>query len=312
MDYVLFFYSPYAGDNKILQYLDVIVTKYQEKGISILPYRVTSPRIVEQVLSANTIPLSHILIAGGDGTVNMVVNIMKRLEVNTPIATLPAGTANDFAHTLGYPASIPVACDIILSGDVAKIDLGVVNNRYFVNVLSAGLLTDVSQRTPTILKNTFGKLAYYMSSIQDLPRFRKVKITLESEEMSYSDSALMFFVFNGKTAGNLNFAPNADLKDGMFDVLVIKGRNLVETMNSIFGFLSGIHNNYPKGILYFKVDKMTIESDDALTIDIDGEQGPALPITVECIKGGIEVILPNYDNMPSSYKSSKNFMDIMK
>ncbi len=310
MDYVIFFYSPHSGDNKILRYLDAIINKYQQKGLSIIPYRVTSPKIVDDVFDSTTIRPHHVLIAGGDGTVNMVVNSMMKRGFEVPIATLPAGTANDFAYVMGYPVSILLACDMILAGDIVEVDLGMVNDRYFVNVLSAGLLTDVSQKTPTILKNTFGKMAYYMSSIQELPRFKRISITVESEETHYNDSALLFFVFNGKTAGNLPFAYNSDLNDGKFDVLIVKGSNLAETINTAFHFVSGNQTSYPKGIVYFKADSLKISCETPLHIDIDGEEGPSLPIEVKCIKGGIKVIAPNYDSV--SYPTDKQFIDIMK
>ncbi len=310
MQYVLFFYSPYSGDNKILQYLDIIINKYQQKGFSIVPFRVTSPKIVDDTLKTTTIKPHHILIAGGDGTVNMVVNCIINNRFEAPIATLPAGTANDFAHVMGYPANIVKTCDMILSGNIVDIDLGVVNDRYFVNVLSAGLLTDVSQKTPTFLKNTVGKMAYYLSSLQELPRFRKIAIVINSDEVSYNDNALMFFIFNGKTAGNMRLAYKSDLNDGKLDVLIVRGSNLAETMNTAFHFISGKEDSYPKGIVYFKADKLDISCDTSLHIDIDGEAGPTLPINVRCIKGGLKVIAPNYENI--SCDTYNQFTDIMR
>ncbi len=311
MQYVLFFYSPYSGDNRILQYLDTIINKYQSKDYSIIPYRVTSPEMVDEILHNTTVKPHHILIAGGDGTVNMVVNCMMNVGFYAPIATLPAGTANDFAHEMGYPASIPLTCDMILEGNIIDIDLGLVNNRYFINVLSAGLFTDISQKTPTALKNTFGKMAYYMSSIQDLPNFKKISISIDSKEIQYRGKALMFFVFNGKTAGNVRLAYNSDLSDGMLDVLIVKGRNLVEIIDTAFHFLSGKEAKYPKGIVYFKADNLSISCKEDIHIDIDGEKGPSLPIEIKCIKGGIKVIAPNYNKV---YKDSnaRDFNDIMK
>ena len=135
----------------------------------------------------------HILIAGGDGTVNQVVNSMMRCNFKVPIAIIPAGTANDFAHVLGFPVSLEQTINMILDGEIKSVDLGVVNDTYFLNVLSAGLMTDISQKTPTLLKNTFGKLAYYMSSIQELPHFKKINIKMDSETVSFDDTAQTSF-----------------------------------------------------------------------------------------------------------------------
>lgn len=292
MEYVLFLYSPYSGDNRILNYLDQIIKKYQSKGLTIIPFRITDSINIDDFFTHINLTPHHILIAGGDGTVNMVVNSMMRCNFCYPIATLPAGTANDFAHVMGYPESILKTCDMILNGHVQEVDLGMVNDQYFVNVLSAGLLTDVSQRTPTKLKNNFGKMAYYMSSLQELPRFKKIAIRMESENVTFDDKVLMFLVFNGRTAGNFNLAYYSDFSDGLFDVLVIKGNNLVETIETAFHFASGVESSYPKGVLYFKASSIKISCDDDILLDIDGEQGPALPIDVRCVKGGLRVVVP--------------------
>lgn len=304
MEYVVFLYSPYSGDNRILNYLDLIIDKYQKRGFSIIPYRVTDSVDVDAILSGVKVEIHHILIAGGDGTLNSIVNSMKRCNIDVPIATLPAGTANDFAHVLGYPSNLSTACDMILSGEIIYVDLGVVNDRYFLNVLSAGLLTDVSQKTPTILKNTFGKMAYYMSSIQELPRFRKIDISIESENVTFNDSALMFFVFNGRTAGNMNIAHYADVSDGLLDVLVVKGSNIIETIGTVLHFASGLDTSYPRGVIYFKASSIKIEGDSGITLDIDGEQGPSLPVEIKCQKGGIKVVVPKY---PHKSRGSKLF-----
>lgn len=292
MDFVLFLYSPHSGDNRILNYLDQIIKKYQNKGFSIIPFRLTDTVSIDDIFKDLDIKPNHILIAGGDGTVNMVVNSMMKCGVNYPIATLPAGTANDFAHVMGYPASILKTCDMILSGHVQRVDLGMVNDQYFVNVLSAGLLTDVSQRTPTRWKNNFGKMAYYMSSLQELPRFQKIAIRMESENVTFDDKVLMFLVFNGRTAGNFNLAYYSDVADGLFDVLVIKGNNLAETIETALHFASRVESSYPKGVLYFKANSIKITGEDNIKLDIDGEQGPNLPVEIKCIQGGLKVIVP--------------------
>lgn len=308
MKYVIFLYSPYSGDNRILNYLDTIIDKYQRKGFSIVPYRITDSVDVDSILKSTKLSVHHILIAGGDGTVNHIVNAMMRCDFHVPIATLPAGTANDFAHVLGYPVSILQTCDLILDGEIIDVDLGMVNDQYFINVLSAGLMTEVSQKTPTIMKNTFGKLAYYMSSLQELPRFRKLSIRIDSETVTYDDTAIMFFVFNGRTAGNMNLAYYADVTDGLLDVLIVKGHNIVETIGTVFHFASGFETSYPKGVLYFKAKSISISCDADTTLDIDGEQGPVLPVKINCIKGGIKVIVPTYNQNANMFL----FRDIMK
>ena len=204
MQKVRFAYNPKAGETGITDWLDNIIDIYQRGGYSIMPYRLAFTEAEEtDLLDDIDGSYHHILVAGGDGTVNYVVNMLKRRNLDLPVAVLPTGTANDFANTLGVPSDIEKACRRILGGEIRRVDLGRANDEYFVNVFSCGLFTDVSQKTPTILKNTFGKLAYYFGGLGELPNFRKMHISIESDGGNYEGPSLIFFVFNGRTAAEM-------------------------------------------------------------------------------------------------------------
>lgn len=293
--YVRFIYNPHSGENKILSHLDYIIEAYQSHGYTIMPYRIGAGcSIKEALVSCDN--LHHILIAGGDGTINSVVNEMKSVGLDIPIATLPAGTANDFAKLMGYSSNLKYATSEILNGVVKEVDLGKADDKYFVNVLSTGLFTDISQKTPTILKNTFGKFAYYftsyISTIQELPSFRKINVSVESAQINYNDDSLIIFVFNGRTAGNMNFAYNSDYQDGLLDVIIIRGENIAETLRAAVHFFTWQQGDYPHGVVHFKTEKLLFSSSDDLTVDIDGEPGPSTPMRIECIHKGLKIIVP--------------------
>lgn len=290
-------YNPYSGENKLISQLDFIIDSHQKAGYILEPYRYSFSSGAEGSTAGLDDSYHHLLVAGGDGTINAIVNQLKTDNISLPLALLPTGTANDFAHLLGYSNNLRKACLEGLNGTVHDIDLGLAGSTYFVNVLSAGLFTDVSQKTPTQLKNTFGKLAYYftsyISSIQELPTFKKIHIKIDSKEVIFDDQTLIFFVFNGRTAGNLNFAYRSDVQDGLLDVLLIKGENIADTIRTAFHFLSNNEKSYPKGVLHFKSKELTVYSDDNLCVDIDGEAGPTTPFKITCIKDALKVITPN-------------------
>ena len=163
---VCFLYNPTAGETVITEWLDTIVMIYQQHGYMVVPYRLAfKPEEEKALVELLGYGFRHVLIAGGDGTVNYVVGVMKRSGIDIPVAVLSTGTANDFAGMLGMPTDINQACHAILGGEEHRVDLGVANGEYFVNVFSCGLFTDVSQKTPTVLKNNFGKLDYYVSGL---------------------------------------------------------------------------------------------------------------------------------------------------
>lgn len=292
---VLFIYNPYSGENKILSYLDNVIFEHQKVGYTIIPFRLSDKGDLENIFTSRK-DYEYIIAAGGDGTINSVVNVIKKNGIDVPLAVLPVGTANDFAKLVGISSNIPTAIKQITSGVIKDVDLGLANDKYFVNVLSTGLFTDISQKTPTKLKNTFGKLAYYMttsiSSLQELPKFNKIHVNIESENVHFNDNALILFVFNGRTAGNVKLAYRSDYQDGMLDILIIKGENIAETMETAFHFLSGIEKNYPKGVVHFKTKEMTLNSTDNLSVDLDGELGPQVSMTIKCIEKGLKLIVP--------------------
>ncbi len=287
---VRFIYNPLSGENKIISSLDFIIESYQSRGYIIEPYRLGCDCCFSQAFDFDWSLYHHILIAGGDGTINGAVNEIKSRGIDLPLAVLPAGTANDFANLLGFNGDINSACLDILDGEIYDIDLGVVNGKYFVNVLSVGLFTEISQKTPTIIKNTFGKMAYYLSTVSELPNFRKTRMKIESAEYSLDDGFWIMFVFNGRTAGNLKIAFESSPNDGLLDVILVKGDSIVEAVSTAVVFFTRFHDEYPKGVVHFKTRGLKVSSDDEISADIDGEIAPKLPLEVNCIEKGLRVI----------------------
>ncbi len=296
MKRVKFIYNPSSGETLVAARLDEIVALYQQRGYSLTPYRLTfTATTEEEILFDLDRTYHHILIAGGDGTVNYVVNLLQKHELHIPIAVLPAGTANDFASMLGVRgADIVKACAQILDGEFRPIDLGKVNGTYFVNVFSCGLFTDVSQKTPTILKNTFGKLAYYVGGVGELQRFRKMHITIHSDGGDYDGNCIIFFVFNGQTAGQFKLAYLSEPDDGLLDVLIIKGENPLETLQTVFLYLSRMRNQraYPPGVAHLRCSHLQATCETNETTDIDGQPGPGFPLEITCERAALQVLCP--------------------
>ena len=287
---VKFIYNPYSGENLILSKLDKVISLHQEAGYTIVPYRITAGEDVGVAL--NDIKdgnYKYILIAGGDGTVDSVVNAMAKSGISLPIGILPVGTANDFSKFLGMPSDVEEACKQILSSEVKSVDLGSINDKYFVNVASTGLFTDVSQKTDVNLKNTIGKLAYYLNGLEELPNFRKLHVNILSKEVEFDGEMYLLLVFNGATAGNFNLATRADACDGLLDIIMFKAVQIYELLPLFIKVLKGEHLDSNK-VLYFKTDYLKVECHEDIVTDIDGEKGPDFPLEIKCIKGGLKIL----------------------
>jgi len=290
MNKVKFIYNPYSGENTISSDLDMIIRIHQKYEHIIVPYRIGNEYPISDAFFDIDKGYRYVLIAGGDGTIDCVVNEMKKRNIHLPIAILPAGTANDFANYIGMPHDVEKACNQILKSHVKKVDIGKINDKYFVNVASTGLFTDISQKMDMNLKNTIGKLAYYVKGLEQLPNFRKLKIKVSSDDVIFDGDMYLMLVFNGQTAGNLKFAYNAKVDDGLLDVIIIKAGIMKNILNIFIKMLRNEHLEDVEGIVYFKTNKLEIECFEDIVTDIDGERGPDFPLNIECKKGGISIL----------------------
>ncbi len=292
MKRIKFIYNPISGSGNSAKILDTVIATYQKYNKIVVPFRIGETFPLEKALEDIHDNYEHLLIAGGDGTINRVLHLYMKKELTLPIAILPTGTANDFAKYLNMPLDIMEACEKILHSKAKRVDLGKVNDNYFINVFSFGLFTDVSQKTPTHLKNTFGKLAYYFNGMKEIPRFGKIDLKVESEDLTIQTKCFLAFVFNGQTAGNINIAYNSKIDDGLLDVILVKGENLLKLGNLAYNFLRGEHleKAEQENILYFKSKSLSLSSSQEITTDIDGETGPSLPVQIICIPKALPIL----------------------
>lgn len=291
MKKVKFIYNPNSGEKRITSYLDSIIELYQKYNYTVVPYRLSKNKSSDMFFDIEN-GYDHILIAGGDGTINMILNEIKCRNINLPIGILPTGTANDFSKALNISFDIEEAIENIINSYPKKIDIGKINSKYFINVASAGMFTDVSQRINEDFKNSIGKVSYYIKGIEEAMHMRQFNITVKSKEVNYTGDMYLMLIFNGKTAGNLNLAYKSELDDGYLDVIIIKGMPIPRTIPVLINVLKGEHLDHHNGeeLLYFKTRNVNIICNDDLITDVDGEKGPDFPLNIQCIEDGIEIL----------------------
>lgn len=290
MKKVLFIYNPYSGDGSIKSKIDRIIKIHLQYGYIVLPYRISLSNAIDDVFMHINEKFEYILIAGGDGTVDNVINVMKKHNIDCPVGILPTGTANDFAKFIRMPKDINKACEQILESKPIRADIGRINDKYFINVASMGAFTDISQKIDSNLKNTLGKMAYYVKGLEQFPNIRNLKVNVESNEQCFEGDMYLMFIFNGRTAGNLNLAYEASITDGVLDVIIVKASMVIDIVGLFIKMLKEQHLQENNSIVYFKTNKLKIECNEDIVTDIDGERGPNFPIEIECIKGGISLL----------------------
>lgn len=284
-------YNPVSGKGSFVQQLDKVIATFQESGWYLSLYR-TSPGVPVERFLADNEGYDAVLAAGGDGTIHQVVNAMATYKVHLPLGIFPVGTVNDFATYLGIPGDTDACARVVLQENVVQLDIGQVNDSYFLNVVSGGLLTDVPHTTPLKLKNLLGRLAYYAKGLEALPKFKPLALKIETTEKTWEAEYLLFLVLNSSAAGSFrHLAPAAAVTDGLLDVLLIKNCSLSELVALFFKLLKGRHVEDPN-VIYFQTRALCISGSEKIISDLDGEQGPALPLEIRSRPHAIQVFVP--------------------
>lgn len=232
-----------------------------------------------------------IVAAGGDGTINEVVNGLAPLEKRPQMAVIPTGTTNDFARALKIPRNNPVeAAKLIGRQQMVQMDIGKANDDvYFINIAAAGSLTEVTYNVPSQLKTIFGYLAYLVKGVELLPQIKNVPVRVTYDGGVFEGDASMIFVALTNSVGGFEtIAPDAKLDDGNFTLILVTTDSLFEIIHLIRLIQSGKHITDHR-VVYIKTSHLTIEplGPRRMMINLDGEYGGDAPIRLENLKNHI-------------------------
>ncbi len=285
MKSALLLYNPESGRGRIGKNLDRLEALFRSYD-----YQLTSREIdfAHTPFDGDETP-DLIVVAGGDGTVNYVVNRMKQAGLNLPLGILPAGTANDFAKALGMAHDPIEAARQIILGEETPIDCGRVNGLYFVNIFSFGIFTTTSQRTPNERKHRIGKLAYLIEGVKEFRAMHAVPLKVVADGRSFDLNSLMVLVFNGETAGGFHLARHSSVRDGLFDVVMVEKRNFITSTLAMGHYLLG---GNPRVVHRLQVRSLDIESTLNEPTDVDGQPGAEFPLHIECLPGELRIRCP--------------------
>lgn len=281
---VLLFYNPNSGNGLFKNNLDLIIEKFQKKRMYLIPVRADRKGILQDVMrDINPEEFRKVIVAGGDGTINLMINAMIQNNVDLPIAIFPSGTANDFAYYFDIPHDIEGMVKIALEEHYTYTDIGRVNDKYFINVAAMGFLVDVSQKTDPNIKNTLGVISYYLKGVTEIPNLKPIPMKITSEEYTSEDRIYFMLVMNGRSAGGFKrIAPLAEVNDGLLDVMLFKEMPILELAPLLFNVMTGQHHEN-RNVEFFQTKKLFIESDQQVGTDIDGEKGAELPLDIEVL-----------------------------
>jgi len=238
----------------------------------------------------------YIIAAGGDGTLNEVINGVARHVRNVRIGLLPLGTGNDFARSLKLPATVEENIAVLRAGQTRPIDLVRVRSdriRYFVNVSAGGFSGLVDEKLTRKMKRTWGPLAYVRSAAAALKELHAYRTTVQlgnGEKLRLN--LYNMIVANGTfVAGGLPVAPAADPGDGLLDVVLIPKRSTTEMVVLAAQIILGNHLG-SEAVVFRRTDRLTVNSRPGMWFNADGELVGNEPATFEVVPHALQFVVP--------------------
>lgn len=286
-----FIYNPESGSGKIERNSQYIIDAFTAKG------HVIDVLKTEKTLDAKRYAMESdhdmLLVAGGDGTLNEVVNGLMTREQRPKIAYIPTGTVNDVAHMLGISMNVKKAVKLILeTGEVKKMDISKINDTYFTYAAATGRFTKASYDVKRKDKKRFGILAYVVRGITDLLFDYKMpmKITYEGGVLEKTFTLLLFL--NGPRVGgrNLYLMKKSKLNDGKIEARIFEHRRFWMLIKILTFFAIGglvMRGGHRLTSSFYEIEAEHDQAD--IDWNTDGEKTEKNSVRIDVIQEAIEI-----------------------
>ena len=335
-EHALILYNPTAGQaSAVLPQLEAAAELWREAGwrVELRPTQCAGDATVQAKQAASE-GYGLVVAAGGDGTVNEVVNGLVGTEA--ALATLPCGTVNIWAREMGLPMDILQAARTYLQAERRRVDLGVCrerppkiskrkrramkrklaqasvatkeaapelgmtqeatpSDRYFLLMASAGFDAAVTSEVKSEEKKRFGAIAYVKQAFQTACRYQGVKTKLFIDGKRVRGRVLMVVIGNSQLYGGvIKFTAHALIDDGLLDVCVIKGRNLLIAPQRLLSVFTRVYNRKNE-VRYYRAKQVEMRSKKKkkrLPVQVDGDYLGKTPMTFEVLAGAMVALVP--------------------
>jgi len=226
-----------------------------------------------------------LIAVGGDGTVSEVLNGIMQAKASTPnidpvLTILPAGTANDMAHTISASNELADLEKALLQGKTSRVDIGKIlhnengneHKRYFINIASIGLGAQVVKKLESSQKRLGADLSFLLEVTRTFFSYKRTSIECQMDHEEWSGEVLALAVANGKRFGSgLYIAPHAEMNDGKLEVVILGKISKLDYILNIGKLKKGVRVEHPEAY-YFSVSSISIkDSSGGTMLEADGE-----------------------------------------
>lgn len=233
-----------------------------------------------------------VFVMGGDGTVNEGISGLAEEEYRPKFGFFPLGTVNDLARALNMPLDPEEAIQSLDLTKTKSLDIGKINDNYFMNVVAVGTIPQAVNETTVEEKTKLGKFAYAISAFKNLAANQSYnfKVELDGVEKEIESSTVLIGLTNS-IGGFEQLLPEAKVSDGLLHFLYLKDSNLLESLQTLPSLLTGVdESNNRVGYHQVKEVKVSIvDSEETLKVNIDGDEGDELPVEVKVLPSHLQV-----------------------
>ena len=273
---ILIIVNPCAGRGKVNKYIPDICDNLEKQGYELEVIYTSENNNGEKIIENYIRYIDAVIVCGGDGTLNEVINGIIKCNKKINVTFIPFGTTNDFAKTLKIPRNAYKLSKKLSKYREIDTDIGSFNNKYFYYVAAFGACTKVSYTTKQKEKNKFGRFAYYRAGIKELKKLRTYQATIVTDNEIIKDEFVYGGVSNSISIGSFKWFKKNEfsINDGLFElVLIKKPKNKLGLLKI---FVSILRNKYDqKTIYYMKTKHLQIDFEENVEWTLDGEYGGA-------------------------------------
>ena len=232
-----------------------------------------------------------LVVVGGDGTLNEVVNGVVGKDVE--LAVVPAGTGQDFGRTYGLPENPEEALQVALSGQTRTIDIGRATwsggEHYFVNVGSVGMSGAVAERANGMSKALGGRATFYYALVREFVTWKNTQVTVRYDGGERRGAMHDVIVANGRWhGGGMKLAPDASPVDGLFDVVLIGDITKLDFVTTSPKLYTGRHVGHPR-VEVLRTRTVAVDAAEPLPVELEGEPVGTTPAQFEIVPGALRV-----------------------
>ena len=230
-----------------------------------------------------------IVVGGGDGTISSVAGAL--IEARRKVGLLPLGTANDLARSLGIPARLEQAVDVISAGVSRPIDIGVVNGKYFFNAVTLGLGPEVRRFHESSEKQRWGVLNYPRAILQTMRDRTYFHADITAGDEHRKARLLHVGIVNGRYhGGGLPAHRDATIDDGILHLYAVRAATPLRYVRLLPSLLTGSSDN--EDILRMAGETIRIVTREPMPVTGDGEEVCHTPLELSCRPGALTMMVP--------------------